>query len=129
MEPIYVRDYEDLLNGQLLAPIRFDADYNEVDDSYGGSVYLQNRHHRVVYISGGFMTQAYGGPEEGGWYYDHFNTVVEFSLTVYDEARLREALGHVEALMGLRFHGEDTRDLAIFLTTDDYYRPGRQHYE
>lgn len=129
MENIYVRDYQDLLDGNLLAPIRMDADYNEVDEDYEGPVYLSDRHSRIVYISGGTFSRAYGGPEEGGWYYDAFDPQVEFAITVKDEVTLRLAIGHIEGLLLLRNPGLDLREMGIYIRTDAFHAPGRPHYE
>lgn len=129
MEPIYVRDYQDLLDGNLLAPYRFDMRDNEVGEDYEGEVWTQERGHRIVYISGGTFMRACGGPEEGGWWYDHFDPVVEFCLTVYSEDTLRQAISHVEALVRLRYPEANANELGIYIQTGDFYRPGRQHYE
>ena len=129
MEKIWVRDTEDLLDGNLLAPMRLSKHYDEVDEDYEGETFLQERHHRVVYISGGTTGRAYGGPEEGGWYYDFFDSQVEFCLSVNDEDTLRQAVSHVEALLRLRYPHEDSSDLEIIIRTGDFFQQHRPHYE
>lgn len=129
MENIWVRDNEDLLTGNLLAPMRLDTHYDEVDEDYTGEVFLQERGHRVVFISGGTMNRSYGGPEEGGWYYDHFDTNIEFSVTVYDVETLRQVISHIEALLRLRYSDIDVRDLQIIVKTGDFFCQRRPHYE
>ena len=129
MGNIYVRDSFDLLDGQLLAPQRFNDYYDEVDEDYEGETFLQERYHRTVYISGGIMHRAYGGPEEGGWWYDHFDPWVEFCLTVNDEATLRKAIEHVDAMLRLRHDDDDVRDLEIILRADHFFQQHRPRYE
>jgi hypothetical protein len=129
MENIYVRDYQDLLDGNILAPIRMDAHYNEVGDDYEGPAYLAKRHNRIVYISGGTFTRAYGGPEEGGWYYDAFDPQIEFAISVKDEVTLRLAISNIESLLLLRNPDLDLQEMGIYLRSDDFHNPGRPHYE
>lgn len=128
MENIYVRDYQDLLDGNLLAPMRLNDDWDEVakDEPH---TFTQTRWHRVVYISGGDLARAYGGPEEGGWWYDHFGPEIEVCLSVNTEEQLRQAVSHVEGLLRLMHPHDETDELAIFLRTDGFHRPGRPHYE
>jgi hypothetical protein len=129
MENIYVRDYEELLSGNLFAPMRLDRNYDEVDADFEGEVFLQERRHRIVYITGGDFARAYGGPEEGGWWYDRFDPEIEFVLTVRDENTLRQAISHVEALLWLRHPDSEARDLGIFISARGFHEPGRPHYE
>lgn len=129
MENLHVWDSEDLLSGSLLAPMRLDSNYDEADEDYTGEVYLQPRSHRVVFMSGGMLNRCYGGPEEGGWWYDGFDPQIEVAMTVYDVQTLRTALGHVEALLRLRNSDADERDLKMVVRTGRFYRPGRPYYE
>lgn len=126
MENIYVQDHYDLLNGYLLSewvdkhgcPTRPNDDDATLED-------VGSRH---VFISGGYTSRAYGGPEEGGWWYDHFTPTVEVEMVVSDADKLREAVSHVESLLRIQ-HGEDWDTLRIALQPHEPYRPGRPRYE
>ena len=129
MEKIWVRDSQDLLDGNLLAPMRLSKHCDEVDEDYEGETFLQTRYHRMVYISGGSLRRAYGGPEEGGWWYDHFDPSVEVCVSVRDEDTLRRAISHVESLLRLQHDGEDIRNLEIIIRADGFFQQRRPHYE
>jgi len=89
---------------------------------------------RVVYISGGFLSSQYGGPEEGGWWYDHFTSILDVSVVVTKEEQLRAAIFHVDALLRLQMpsdlYGETSLDdVQIVIRPDRFHQSHRPDYE
>lgn len=126
---VWVRDPFDLLCGSLLAPARADKYGEAVSDDYEGEVVLYDRFVRNVFISAGTTCRAYGGPEEGGWWYDHFDTSFQFAATFDNEEALKTALDYITNLLIIQQPHEELRDLQVILYTDDFFVQRRPHYE
>jgi hypothetical protein len=100
-------------------------------DTWGGNLLAPDeegypRRHRLVYILGGFDVQAYGGPEEGGWYYDHFTETFRIETFVGTEDMLVDILKKVDELLTLTLG--DIRTV-IRIGVEDWPHFGRPHYE
>ena len=126
---IWVHDPYDLLDGNLLAPIRTDRHGEEVADDYEGEVFLYDRFGRVVFISAGTTHRAYGGPEEGGWWYDHFETAFQFAATFENEEALKTTLDYITNLLIIQKPHEELQDMQIILQTEGFFVQRRPHYE
>lgn len=117
---VWVQDSFELLDGELLTPYHVDE---------MGTVYTQTRFTREVFISAGDVSRRYGGPEEGGWWYDWFTSVLDLSLDVSSVEDLTTALTHVEALLRMTLPHEESRDLRIVIQPDSFYRQEPMRYE
>ena len=117
---VWVQDSFELLDGELLSPYHTDEN---------GTVYTQTRFTREVFISAGDVARRYGGPEEGGWWYDWFDSVLDLSLHVSSVEDLTTALTHVEALLRMTLPHEESRDLKIVIQPDSFYRQEAMRYE
>lgn len=113
IDGIWVRDSFDLLDGLLLEP--------EEGETYP-------RQYREVFISGGFLEQRYGGPEEGGWWYDAFDPQIEITMYPRNEEELIRALHNVASLVKLRTPWDDVRK-EIIIRPDEYHQQSRPYYE
>jgi hypothetical protein len=79
---VYQLQYEDRIHGEPERDYELDFVREYTPSREVGIVTL-----RVVEVS-----RAYGGPEEGGWYYDYESLLREFTVPKAKAARLRERL-------------------------------------
>jgi hypothetical protein len=91
---------------------------------------------RTVYVNAYSVGRAYGGAEEGGWYYDYGTPLA--SIPVTTEAQTNEARALLRARLGPDYEGARSRysvigddNLEIY-TEDNFAAPfpaQRPHYE
>lgn len=84
------------------------------------------RGYRRVFIIAGTTTWAYGGPEEGGWYYDHFHDDFQVEVVVRSDQELLTVLAKVDELLTLVRGPEHTE---IRVGGNDWPHFQRPHYE
>lgn len=84
------------------------------------------RRYRRVYILAGTTSCSFGGSEEGGWYYDHFNEAFRLEVSVDSEEALVTVLGKVDELLTL-VQGVSYTQIRIGVEDYPYFQ--RPHYE
>ena len=100
-------------------------------DTWGGNLLagdedVRIRGHRLVFILAGTTSQAYGGPEEGGWWYPHFHEAFRVEVSVSSEDELVTVLAKVDELLTLVQGPSYTQ---IRIGVDDWPHFQRPHYE
>lgn len=100
-------------------------------DTWGGNllagdedVYLRGS--RLVFILAGTTSWEYGGPEEGGWWYDHFHEAFRVAVSVDSEDALATVLTKVNELLTLV---EGASHQSIRIGVEDWPHFQRPHYE
>lgn len=113
----WISDSFDLLDGELLTPEEDEEGYTP-----------DKRYFREVFISGGIYNERYGGPEEGGWWYDSFDPQIEIVMYPKSEQQLIDAIRHVIGLVMLRSPWEDVKK-GFIIRPDHFFMQQREHYE
>jgi len=118
-----IRDSEELLSYSSRNP------FSGHVDTWGGSLLVEDGetvHSRHVYIIAGTTGQAYGGPEEGGWWYNHFHADFRVEAVVRSESELVRILTKTDELLTLIQGNQDTQ---IRIGGEDWPEFQRPHYE
>lgn len=121
----HVVDVNEILTHTMVNP------FTKEVDTWGGNLLagdedVRIRGSRLVYIIAGTTSQAYGGPEEGGWYYDHFHESFRIAVSVGSEDELITLLTKLNELLTLA-QGPSYQEIRIGVEEWPEYR--RPHYE
>jgi len=73
---------------------------------------------KASYITVYFITREYGGPEEGGWYYDNHSKRMSFYVGDMPHDKATELLNSLYAWEGFMLEGN--RPLSSVLSTGEY---------